>query len=64
VECAEPIALAREMRNPTAMSLQSKKRASSAASMSGGRMGAPGDFDWIENASAEELQAFLSGEAG
>jgi hypothetical protein len=26
--------------------------------------GAPGEFDWIENASAEELLAFLAGELG
>ena len=26
--------------------------------------GVPGEFDWIENASAEELRAFLAGELG
>ena len=26
--------------------------------------GAPGDFDWIENASAEELQAFIADKLG
>jgi hypothetical protein len=37
------------------------------ANLSGKRVerresGAPGDFDWIDNASAEQLEAFINGE--
>jgi hypothetical protein len=61
-ECDEALALARELRNPTAMVAAIKEK----GVLSGKRVerresGAPGDFGWIENASAEELQAFIEG---
>ena len=61
-ECDEAMALARELRNPTAMVAAIKEK----GILSGKRVerresGAPGDFEWIENASAEELQAFIKG---
>ena len=61
-ECDEAMALAREVRNPTAMVAAIKEK----GILSGKRVerresGAPGDFEWIENASAEELQAFIEG---
>src|SRR5262249_18417841 len=60
-ECDEALALAREMRNPTAMVAAIKEK----GVLSGKRVerserGAPGEFDWIENASAEELLAFIA----
>jgi hypothetical protein len=62
-ECDEAMALARELRNPTAMVAAIKEK----GILSGKRVerresGAPGDFAWIENASAEELERFIEGE--
>jgi hypothetical protein len=64
-ECDEALALAREMRNPTAMVAAIREK----GVLSGKRVerserGAPGEFDWIENASAEELQAFIADKLG
>jgi phage terminase small subunit len=62
-ECDEAMALARELRNPTAMVAAIKEK----GVLSGKRIerresGSPGEFEWIENASAEELERFIEGE--
>jgi hypothetical protein len=60
-ECDE--ALAREMRNPTAMVAAIKEKGIlSGKHVERRESGAPGEFDWLENASADELKAFIEGE--
>jgi hypothetical protein len=55
----------REMRNPTAMVAAIKEKGVlSRKRVERSERGALGEFDWIENASAEELLAFLAGELG
>jgi hypothetical protein len=62
-ECDEALALARELRNPTAMVAAIKEK----GILSGKRIerserGERGEFDWIERASDQQLMEFI--EAG
>jgi hypothetical protein len=58
----EALALAREMRNPTAMvTAINEKGVLSGKRVERCERDSPGEFDWIENATAEQLEVFIVG---